>query len=324
MTGDCGAVSGIWHSHLYTNSTADTVNAALYAGTDVDCGSFMGAATMLQLVSSGAVSTDKADAALRHLLRVHFRLGFFDPPDRVGPGFGLLNASAVNTPAHQALAKEAADQSLVLLKNNVSPAAGNSGGGPVLPLDPADKALRVAVIGPQANATANMQGNYFGDAPFLVSPLEGIASLNPGTTSYADGSDHAAAAALAAAADVAVVVVGLNSEAASPVDEAEGLDRTSLLLPRDQGSLVAAIAASGAPRVVLVLMSGGPLDVRDFRDDPSVAAILWCGYPGQAGGSAIADALFGVTNPSGKLTQTWYMGGALAKYRSYFDEKGVS
>ena len=91
--------------------------------------------------------------------------------------------------------------------------------------------------------------------------------------------------------------------------QAEGLDRTSLLLPDGQDALIeavaAAAAAAGKPPVILVIMSGGPVDVARWRDDVRVGAIVWCGYPGQEGGNAIADALFGTTNPSGKLTMTW-------------------
>lgn len=91
--------------------------------------------------------------------------------------------------------------------------------------------------------------------------------------------------------------------------QAEGKDRTSLLLPMDQDALIATVAAAGAAEgiaVVLIVMSGGPVDLSAAKADANVGAIVWCGYPGQWGGMAVADAIFGRTNPSGRLTMTWY------------------
>ena len=102
-----------------------------------------------------------------------------------------------------------------------------------------------------------------------------------------------AARIAAAEADAVVLVVGLSQG-----QEKEGHDRTSLLLPGHQGALVSAVveAAAGRP-VVLVILSGGPLDVSFANDDPHIQSIIWAGYPGQAGGQAIADVIFGLVNP---------------------------
>ena len=137
-----------------------------------------------------------------------------------------------------------------------------------------------------------MQGNYFGTAPFLISPVAGIGEYADTVT--ADGSDVGKAVALVKGADAIVLVVGLTSEGARPADEAEGHDRTSLLMPYDQDELVAQVAAAAALLklpVAMVVMSGGPVDVSAAKSDHNVGAILWCGYPGQSGGTAIADAL---------------------------------
>jgi len=119
----------------------------------------------------------------------------------------------------------------------------------------------------------------------------------------------AAAVSMTEGADAVVLVVGLTSEGSDAPDEAEGLDRTSLIMPLGQDSLISSVAAAAAKKklpVVVVVMSGGPVDLSAAESDPNVGAIVWCGYPGQSGGAAIADALFGVTNPSAKLTMTWY------------------
>jgi hypothetical protein len=227
---------------------------------------------------------------------VQFRLGFGDPDTTVP--WAQFNESVVNTPANQQLAKEAADQSLVLLKNN----------GPVkLPWAKAT-AKKVAVIGRNAKATGTMLGSYHGTPPYLVSPDKAIGEY--ATVEVLDGTDISAAVALASdtSVDAVVLVVGLTQQ-----DEAEGHDRLSLLLPGNQSKMIQAVAAaaSSAKPVVLVAMSGGPLDLSDIKANDDISAIIWCGYPGQSGGVAIADALFGKTNAFGKLSMTWYPAGTV-------------
>lgn len=102
-------------------------------------------------------------------------------------------------------------------------------------------------------------------------------------------------------ADATILIMGLDQSI-----EAEFRDRTGLLLPGHQQELVSKVAAASRGPTVLVLMSGGPVDVSFAQNDPRISAILWVGYPGQAGGQAIADVLYGTTNPGGKLPMTWY------------------
>lgn len=102
-------------------------------------------------------------------------------------------------------------------------------------------------------------------------------------------------------ADAVIVFVGLDQSV-----EAETVDRESLLLPGRQPELVQKAAAASRGPVVVVLISGGSLDISFARDDPRVSAIVWAGYPGQSGGQAIADVLFGAVNPGGRLPMTWY------------------
>ncbi|KAJ7973046.1 Beta-D-xylosidase [Quillaja saponaria] len=144
--------------------------------------------------------------------------------------------------------------------------------GPSLPLS-GRRHRTVAVIGPNSDVTVTMIGNY-----------AGVASINA-----------------ASQADATVLVMGLDQSI-----EAETRDRAGLLLPGRQQDLVSKVAAASKGPTILVLMSGGPIDVTFANNDPRIAAILWAGYPGQAGGTAIADVLFGTTNPGGKLPMTWY------------------
>jgi hypothetical protein len=262
-----GAVDNVQNAHNYTNTTAQTANAVLQAGMDTDCGRFLSADAVTQLVEKQELDPKLLDTALGRLFRVQMRLGFFDSPSL--NKYAKWGPEKVDTPAHRALAKEAADQSLVLLKNEKAE----------LPLAMAGRdglQLSLAVLGPSANATHNMQGNYYGQAPYLVSALEGLSKY--AVTTYANGSDVGEASALAQAADVTVLVVGLNSEGIEevdgPLDEAEGIDRESLTMPRKQNSLVEAVA-SASKRTILVVMSGGPVDIEQFKTSDKVQAIIW-------------------------------------------------
>eukprot|EP00045_Choanoeca_perplexa_P017763 m.265888 g.265888 ORF g.265888 m.265888 type:complete len:938 (+) comp17625_c0_seq69:4151-6964(+) len=288
ITSDCGATKGVQGEHHYTNMSAQTFNATLEAGMDIDCGSFMNHDDVVQAVSSGQTPMTLIDNALHNLFRTQFRLGMVDPPE-LDP-YSSLGSDVVNTPAHQQLAKEAAAQGFVLLKNTKN----------TLPLDPS-KVKKVAVIGRNANASTTMQGNYQGTAPFLITPLQGFGNMSQ--TVYNDGTDINSAIKAASQADAVILVVGLNQS-----DEKEGKDRTSLVMPDNQDALIVAVAKAAADKPVIVMvMSGGPVDISNSsRDNDDVDAIIWVGYPGQAGGQAMAEAVFGVTNSFGKLSMTWY------------------
>ena len=307
VTSDCGAVSDVANAHHFAPADK-TCAVVLDAGMDSDCGTlgpdnFFGL-HLEKALASGSVSDAAWAGAARNLLRVQMRLGMFDP-DVVQP-FRQLGADAVDTPEHRQLALEAARQGLVLVKND-------DGGSrsAVLPFS-ADAVRTIAVVGPHANATVAMQSNYHGKAPIpIVSPAAALANYAASVKCVQgcsiagdDTSGIAAAAAAAAAADVAVLVLGLDS-----TQEKEGHDRTAISLPGQQAALLEAVAAAVAAthkQLALVVISGGPVDLSAAKADPRVSAILVAGYPGQSGGVAIAETLFGANNPGGKLTQTWY------------------
>lgn len=137
-----------------------------------------------------------------------------------------------------------------------------------------------------------------------TTPLQGIQRYSqtihqPGCTDVACNDDQLFESAEAAArqADATVLVMGLDLSI-----EAESRDRTGLLLPGDQQQLVYRVARASKGPTILVLMSGGPVDVSFAKKDKHIGAIVWAGYPGQAGGAAIADVLFGTTNPGNTLS----------------------
>ncbi|CAL4990569.1 unnamed protein product [Urochloa decumbens] len=303
IVSDCDSVDVFFNDQHYTHTTEDAAAAALRAGLDLDCGPFLAVYTE-PAVAKGKVSDADVDAALINTVTVQMRLGMFDGDPASGP-YGHLGPKDVCTPAHQELALEAARQGVVLLKNEKR----KKHGGDILPLRAAAHRT-VAVVGPHAEATVAMVGNYAGKACRYTTSLQGVAGYVKQAVHAAGcadvacaGTQQPVAAAVDAArrADATVVVAGLDQKV-----EAEGLDRNSLLLPGRQAELISAVAKASKGPVILVLMSGGPIDIAFAQNDPRIAAILWVGYPGQAGGQAIADVIFGHHNPGGKLPMTWY------------------
>lgn len=301
IVSDCDSVDVFYREQHYTRTREDAVAATLRAGLDLDCGPFLAQYTEAA-VAQGKVKEADIDAAVVNTVTVQMRLGMFDGDVAAQP-FGHLGPQHVCTPAHRELALEAACQSIVLLKNG-------GGNNMRLPLSSHHRRGTVAVVGPHSEATVAMIGNYAGKPCAYTTPLQGVGRYARATVHQAGCTDVAcqgsgqpidAAVDAARHADATVVVVGLDQSV-----EAEGLDRTTLLLPGRQAELVSAVARASKGPVILVLMSGGPVDIAFAQNDRNVAAILWAGYPGQAGGQAIADVIFGHHNPGGKLPVTWY------------------
>ena len=308
---DCDAVSDIYRTHRFVASAAAASARAVAAGTDLDCGRTyraLGAA-----VDSGFVTEARIDTAVDRLFLARMKLGMFDPPDSVP--WSAMGMDDVDTPANRALALRAARESMVLLRNRDH----------ALPLE---KSLgTIAVIGPNADRAEVLLGNYNGTPADPVTPLRGIRdAVSPQTrVLYAPGSALAAglpgtadtlpdsvllanAVDIARQADAVVLVLGLTArmegeEMRLHIDGFDGGDRTKLTLPDPQEALLRHIVALGKP-TVLVLLNGSALSI-PWADD-HVPAILEAWYPGQAGGTAIAETLFGDYNPGGRLPITFY------------------
>ncbi|KAK4265862.1 hypothetical protein QN277_026856 [Acacia crassicarpa] len=302
IVSDCDSVGVLYDTQHYTQTPEEAAADAIRAGLDLDCGPFLALHTA-DAIRLGHISENDLNLALANLLTVQMRLGMFDGEPSAHP-YGNLGPRDVCTPAHQELALEAARQGIVLLQNK----------GNTLPLSPT-RHRTVAVIGPNSDVTTTMIGNYAGVACGYTSPLQGIARYvktihhNGCNNVMCTGNQLFGSAEMAARhADATVLVVGLDQSL-----EAEFRDRVGLLLPGFQQQLVSRVARASKGPVVLVLMSGGPIDVTFAKNDPKIGAILWVGYPGQAGGTAIADVLFGRTNPGGKLPMTWYPEGYVNK-----------
>lgn len=309
---DCSAVSNIQKTQRVATTPENAAADALKSGTDMNCGNGYDALNVS--LAKGLVTVADIDTALTRTLTGRFELGEFDPDSR-NP-FSAIPIGVVGSAEHVSLARRAAVESLVLLKN-----LAGAGGRRVLPLDPASLA-RVAVVGPHANDTLVQLGNYHGDAAGrVITPLEALTSeLQATHVEYAAGcaivGDGAwafgDAVAAADAADVALVFLGSSSKGSvdgtNHLDtvEKESMDRTSLSLPGVQEDLLKALVSQTTTPIVLVLFHGGPIDVEWAQSNPQVVAILSCAYPGQEGGNAVVDVLLGKTSPAGRLPITWY------------------
>ncbi|KAL7112534.1 hypothetical protein ACP275_04G008400 [Erythranthe tilingii] len=295
IVSDCDSVGVFYDNQHYTSTPEAAAADAIKAGLDLDCGPFLGVHTE-KAIQGGLLKEAEIDNALFNTITVQMRLGMFDGEPSDHP-YGNLGPKDVCTGPHQELALEAARQGIVLLKNH----------GPALPLS-SRRHRPIAVIGPNSDVTLTMIGNYAGVACGYTTPLQGIrkytrAIHQPGCADVACNDEAMFGGAVEAArqAEATIMVMGLDQSI-----EAEFRDRAGLLLPGRQQELISKVAAASKGPVVLVLMSGGPIDVSFAENDPKIGAILWAGYPGQAGGAAIADVLFGSHNPGGKLPMTWY------------------
>jgi beta-glucosidase len=257
-------------------ATHSTVPAAL-AGLDLEMKHDEHYDTgMKAALTDGKLSESVVDEMLIRRFSEMFRFGLFDYAPATKP-----------IPAKQdgMIARSIAEQCAVLLKNSKK----------LLPLR-ATAIHSIAVIGPDAGAAMTGGGGSSEVTPiYTVSPVEGIKNIVGSniTVSYNDGNDPAAAAKVAASADVALVMVGNKDR--------EGHDRPNLSLPGDQDQLVEAVAAA-SPHTVVVLKTGGPVLMPWLAQ---VSAVLEAWYPGEEDGNAVADLLFGKADPSGKLPMTF-------------------
>lgn len=254
---------------------------------------------MIENVGEGKVSIDLIDRAVRRILTMKFRLGLFENP-YVDPD----HATKVrHLPQHQKLALQAAREGIVLLKNENN----------LLPLDKNIKSI--AVIGPNADNDRNQLGDYTSKTILqdIVTVLDGIKAKVSDKTKVtymkgcdvvgADDSDIANARKAAESADVAVVVVGENERRAADKKgtNGEARDIASLDLTGLQQQLIQTVYETGTP-IVVVLINGRPLSIRWTAEN--VPAIVEAWIPGEKGGHAVADVLFGDYNPDGRLAVT--------------------
>jgi beta-glucosidase len=284
---DLGAIQRLYTVHRVAASPKEAVCLAVKSGVDMQFYDFSHEVfqnALIDCIREGSLPQVDLDRAVRSILRVKFALGLFDHPMTDID----LRARTYRSQPHLELTLEAARQSMTLLKND----------GHLLPLSKSTQ--RIAVIGP--NADVARYGDYENELNGAhISMLAGIRALVPqATVEFDTGKDIAAATTKAKAADV--VILGLGEWQGI---SGEGFDRSDLSLPGNQEQLLEAVVESGKP-VIMVLQNGRPLTIGWAK--AHVPAILEAWYPGEFGGRAIAETLFGDNNPAGRLTVTFPRG----------------
>ncbi|KAL2870565.1 beta-xylosidase XylA [Aspergillus lucknowensis] len=290
VSGDCGAVYNVWNPHGYVDDEYAASAASILAGTDIDCGT----SYQFRLEDTFDDSLISRSEIERGIIRLYSNLvqaGYFDGPD--APYRDITWDDVIETDAWN-IAYEAAVEGIVLLKNDDT-----------LPLSPEIRS--VAVIGPWANVTEQLQGNYFGPAPYLVSPLDAFRKSNL-KVHYARGTEIDSTSeagfkdALKAAhrADAIIFAGGIDNTI-----EAEAMDRQSIAWPGNQLKLIDQLSKLNKPLVVLQ-MGGGQIDSSSLKANKNVNSLIWGGYPGQSGGDALFDIITGKRAPAARLVTTQY------------------
>lgn len=308
VVSDLYSIDGLYQTHHTATDEQDAGEQSLRAQCDVDLGGKC-FAHLAESVRQGKISEDALNQAVRRVLTLKFEMGLFDHPY-----VDVKAAAEVRSQANKDVALRVARAAVTLLENKHN----------TLPLD---KSLRVAVVGPNADNCYNMLGDY--TAPQedgnVRTVLQGIRDkIGASHVVYAKGcavrdttaTDIAAAVEAAQSADVVVAVVGGSSArdfktsykatgaaetdpaAISDMECGEGYDRATLGLLGDQDRLLESLKATGKPLVV-VYIEGRPL-LKNWAAQ-NADALLTAYYPGQEGGNAIADVLFGDYNPAGRL-----------------------
>ena len=291
VVSDWGAVGQLINQGFAADG-AEAAEKALSAGVDIDMASGLYRRHAAALVATGRLSLATINEAVRRVLRLKFELGLFEHPYTEPNG---LTATAPN-PVQLALVEELAARSIVLLKNNGT-----------LPL--AASARRIALLGPLAAISGPLLGCWAqqGQPAETQSIADALRECVPaGTTllieegcSIQDTATADLAPALAAARESDLVILCVGEEGGM---SGENASRTTLRLAGRQEELVRAVAATGKP-IVLVIVSGRPIDIHEFEEGMSAVVAAWSG--GSRAGAALADVLLGRRNPSGRLAVTW-------------------
>jgi beta-glucosidase len=332
---DGGAIGDIWVAHKYVSTPEEAAVAAVKAGCDVSSGG-MGQALpasstsnmnpkkaddglragrafsyLVAAVQKGLISEDQINTSVARELELRFRLGMFDPPSLVP--WSRLGVDQIDTGEHRALALKVAQESIVLLKNDG-----------LLPLS-RQKTRHILVVGPNADSSTMLIGSYTGQPSRSVTILQGIKetagpdadvtyvpgcplALKHDRSNQQTAAATAQAVAAAGNADVVIFVGGLaasleKEEGRVPYDGFDDGDRTAIELPAPQEDLLKALYGTGKP-VVFINCSGSAIAMP--WESTHLPAILQAWYPGEEGGHAVAQVLFGDVNPAGRLPVTFY------------------
>jgi beta-glucosidase len=300
IVSDCDALADIFEGHKLTVSKTGAAALALQRGVNLNCGDTY--LSLTDAVKQGLVTARQIDSSLAILLRTRFKLGLFDP---AGSGrYDRIPESVINSPAHRQLARTVAEKSIVLLKNDG-----------VLPLSNGLK--KYYITGPNAASIDVLIGNYYGVNDRLVTILEGLAAqAQPGSQmTYRQGVlldrnnvnpiDWASGEAQTADATIAVLGISgmLEGEEGESLASPSFGDRLDYNIPRNQIDYLRKLRNGNKNPIVAVITGGSPMNLAEVQEVADAVLLVW--YPGEEGGNAVADILFGKVSPSGRLPVTF-------------------
>ena len=298
---DCGALDDVFSTHKAIPTSTETAAAAIKAGIDLDCSTVL-QSDVVKAVQQNLLTEKEVDEALFHLLKTEFKLGFFDTQE--SNPFHNYGLDSIHNNMHIVLARKAAVQSMVLLKNNNN----------VLPLNK-KSFTSYMVLGPNAASFDALAGSYHGVSSKMVNFVEGItAAVDPTSrVEYDLGCDfrdttHFGGIWAAGNADVTIAVIGLSpvleGEAGDAFLSSSGGDKHDLSLPASEVAFMRSLRKGINKPIIALITAGSDIDVTAI--EPYADAIIYAWYPGEQAGNALADILFGKVSPSGHLPITFY------------------
>jgi beta-glucosidase len=297
---DCWALEDIWLRHKVIPTSVEVSAAAIKAGVNLDCANIL-QDDVMAAIEKGLLTEKDVDEALGPNLRTQIKLGFFDPPSLIP--FGNYGTDSVHNATHVMLARKVAQQSMVLLKNNG-----------ILPLK-REKYASIMVAGANASSLDALVGNYHGISGNMVTFVEGISkAAGPAIdVQYDQGCNdtdttHFGGIWAASGCDLTVVVIGLNplleGEDGDAFQSSSGGDKASLSIPKSHLVFLKKLKESTKKPIVAVVTAGSAVDISAIEAYADAVILAW--YPGEQGGTALADILFGAVSPSGRLPLTFY------------------
>ena len=302
ITSDCWAISDFIYGHKTHKDSISASSDAVLHGTDLECGNVYRSLT--EAVEAGMITEDQIDISLKKLLKIQFRLGMFDPQDKVP--YSKIGAEVLESKPHQQQALKMARQSMVLLKNEKQ----------LLPLS--SKIKKIALLGPNANNGTTQLGNYNGipsknatllDAlraekgiEVVYDSISDFITLQPGIDLQHYAEKYKDVDLIIYAGGISALLEGEEGDTGNVEGFYRG-DRTTINLPAVQTQVMQMLQKSGKP-MIFICMSGSAIAFN--WESQHIPAIIQAWYGGQAAGTALADILFGRYNPSGKLPITFY------------------
>ncbi len=300
IVSDCWALDDIWARHKVVDEKLEAAAMAANAGVNLNCGYIY--EFLPEAVEKGLITEETINENLAALLSTRFKLGLFDPPNQAP--YNSITAEVVNSDRNKELAYQAAAESIVLLKNKNN----------TLPLDK-EKLHKIFVTGPNAFNNDALIGNYNGVSGEMVTFLEGITDrADEGTiVTYSKGCLLNTDSVFhgwwqAGYADATIAVIGLTRLLEGEEGDAmlaEGGDRKEIKLPENQIEYIRMLRENAGDKPLIVVFTGGSA-IAFPEIDTLADAVIYTWYPGEQGGNALADIIFGDLNPSGKLPITIY------------------